>query len=151
MFTKSGLRKTKLYCLFILIMSHQYYAAYSAINLYLSLIFRTLCEAISTRNCASSNAYLSFTRKRSPVVTSTVNVEVLTGLVKQYFQSLIKSNILCSYVYLYEIHTPLNYWEKKGLLSFLHQTGKTQPCFQKYRIDVLLNRGQNLPRNVPLT
>ena len=112
-------------------MSHQYYAAYSAINLNLSLIFRTLCEAVSTRNCASSNAYLSFTRKRSPVVTSTVNVEVLTSLVKQYFQSLIKSNILCSYVYLYEIHTPLNYWEKKRSPFVFAPNGKNPAMLSK--------------------
>ena len=131
MFTKSGLRKTKLHFLFVLIMSYQDYDAYSAINLYLSLIFRTLCEKISTRNCASSNAYLSFTRKRSPVVTSTVNIEVLTDLIKQYFQSLIKSNILCSYVYLYEIHTPLNYWKRKRSTFVFAPNGKNPVMLSK--------------------
>lgn len=88
-------------------MSHQGNAANSAINLYLSLIFRKLCEAIYPRNCTSGNAYLSFTRKKSPIVTSTVNVELLTGLIKKYFQSLIKG-IVYMLQHLYEIHTLLN-------------------------------------------
>ena len=56
-------------------MSHQHYTAYSAIELYISLIFRKLYDVIFPRNSSSCYACLSLTHKRSPAVTSTVNVE----------------------------------------------------------------------------